>query len=161
MSEHNPYASPEADVALPLSNGRVAGRWRRLGGSLIDTTILMLVILPVMYFGGGLEYVSFAENVFWQCVGFAVFLVLNGWLLVRQGQTIGKLALGMRTVDAIGGRVPGFSRIALLRFGLPYALMIVPIGGMIFAFVDCLMIFGSERRCVHDYMAGTRVVLVD
>jgi hypothetical protein len=27
-----------------------------------------------------------------------------------------------------------------------------------YAFIDILVIFGSEQRCIHDYLAGTKVV---
>ena len=29
---------------------------------------------------------------------------------------------------------------------------------ILFVLVDILFIFGKERRCVHDYIAGTKVI---
>jgi uncharacterized RDD family membrane protein YckC len=28
----------------------------------------------------------------------------------------------------------------------------------LYGLIDVLLIFGSERRCIHDYLAGTKVV---
>jgi hypothetical protein len=30
---------------------------------------------------------------------------------------------------------------------------------MVFRFADAVMIFGEERRCLHDQIAGTKVIL--
>jgi hypothetical protein len=35
---------------------------------------------------------------------------------------------------------------------------VVPYLGAIFHMVDCLTIFREDRRCLHDHIAGTRVV---
>jgi uncharacterized RDD family membrane protein YckC len=36
----------------------------------------------------------------------------------------------------------------------------IPIFGLFFVLADTLMIFRADRRCLHDLMAGTRVVKV-
>jgi len=41
-----------------------------------------------------------------------------------------------------------------MRYVLNTALRQIPL----YAFVDVLFIFGVEQRCVHDYLAGTKVI---
>ncbi|MFZ9745396.1 MAG: RDD family protein [Opitutaceae bacterium] len=88
------------------------------------------------------------------------------FLLTSRGQTLGKILLGVRVVRAGDGEKPGFLRAWLLR-ELPSGaiqgmLQLVPIVGFFlrFAFVttNYLMIFREDRRCLHDFIAGTRVV---
>ena len=58
------------------------------------------------------------------------------------------------------GSEPGFGRAVFLRNVVPGLIAAIPIAGPLFSVVDLLMIFGRERRCLHDYIAGTRVVKV-
>jgi uncharacterized RDD family membrane protein YckC len=83
--------------------------------------------------------------------------VLNWRLLERSGQTIGKKALGMKIVD-LSGALPPFGKLVALRYVLPILIAQIPFLGGLFALADALFIFGAERRCIHDYLAGTRVV---
>ena len=34
----------------------------------------------------------------------------------------------------------------------------IPFAGGIFSLIDCLFIFREDRRCIHDLIAGTKVV---
>jgi uncharacterized RDD family membrane protein YckC len=90
----------------------------------------------------------------------AIVLALQWTLLSLRGQTLGKMAMGLRVVLQEDGRNPGFQRAVLLRSLLPTVLGLVPILGNLFALVDVLAIFTEERRCLHDWMAGTKVVQV-
>ncbi len=103
-------------------------------------------------------------------------LALQSFLIAWRGQSIGKLALGTRIVDAGDGRRVGFVRAVLVRTwlvwmpallfndawiqSLPRALVIPVIVGCGLLIADGLTIFGKPRRCLHDYLAGTRVVRV-
>ena len=75
------------------------------------------------------------------------FLALHGW----QGQTLGKMFLGLRVVRADGGEVtPG---LAFLRF-IGFCLSILPCGlGLFWSLVD------QEKCAWHDHLAATRVVM--
>ena len=58
-------------------------------------------------------------------------------------------------------RPPSLARIVLLR-ALPLMiagvlLSFVPPGNIVLL-IDGVVIFGHERRCLHDYIAGTKVV---
>lgn len=89
----------------------------------------------------------------------------QGVLLATRGQTIGKRLLGIRIVD-LDGRPAGFVSALLMRslvFSFVMSLVvsftgaIIPFAGLVFWFLDYLPAFGEDRRCAHDYFAGTQV----
>lgn len=90
-------------------------------------------------------------------IGFGSFLLLQGYLLIKRGQTIGKLIFKIRIVRP-DGSAASIGRIIGLRYALASLLGIVPALGQIYAIVDCLFIFHSSRRCLHDRIADTIVV---
>jgi uncharacterized RDD family membrane protein YckC len=78
-------------------------------------------------------------------------------LVHRNGQSIGKKCLGIKDVRTDGSRA-GFGRIFGLRYLVNTLLTMIPLIGSFYALVDVLMIFGSAKRCAHDYIADTIVV---
>jgi uncharacterized RDD family membrane protein YckC len=86
----------------------------------------------------------------------AFLILLNGGYVVALtlagGQTIGKMAFGVRVVDRAGR--PVTVSVALVRV-LAYLVSVLPLGlGVAMMFLD------AERRTVHDRLAGTRVLRV-
>jgi uncharacterized RDD family membrane protein YckC len=99
------------------------------------------------------------------CLGAALLLLLYQWLcLSARGQTLGKQLLGIQIVDDCAAPA-GFFRALLLRvwvFGLLAGLAALLMSrfraiGLVLFLADALPIFGPEQRCLHDYLAGTRV----
>jgi uncharacterized RDD family membrane protein YckC len=151
----------------------MASRWRRLGAAFIDTALLVAVyiaigVVALAMFGLDLmgieeEGVSmsaalWSPDPFTQALWFGPYLLIQGPLLWLRGQTIGKLLLGTRIVGADDRKAP-FRRILFLR-DLPFAIAACwPGVGMIATTIDVLLIFRKDRRCLHDHLAGTRVVL--
>src|SRR4051812_35529481 len=86
--------------------------------------------------------------------GFGVFIAIQGYPLAATGQTWGKKMFGLRIVDMQGYK-PEFVKLIAMRYLLGRLLGLIPLYGL----VDVLFIFGEDRRCVHDYIAGTRVVV--
>lgn len=141
----------------------LASRWKRLGGGLIDSLLSMIIMGPIMLATGVLqmalrgEAMSIGQQAVLFAAGWLVFLALNGYLLMNRGQTIGKLVLRTRIVD-LSGNVPNFGKLLILRYLIVGLAGQIPILGSIAVIVNALFIFGKERRCLHDYMAGTRVI---
>lgn len=141
----------------------LASRGKRLGGILIDAGVLLVILVPIALFSVGLralfgrDAVSPGRRLLLECVAAAVWFVLNGPLLATKGQTIGKKAVGTRIVDLQGG-LPPLSHLLALRYIVPWLVGAVPFLGGLFSLADALLVFGPERRCIHDYLAGTRVV---
>jgi uncharacterized RDD family membrane protein YckC len=159
---NNPFAPPVAKVedVAPVA-GDLAGRWARLGAALIDGLAFGLLAWGVGVASGvalfsaepnyNLAYVTaYAGAV-------AVFMVLQGFLLHRRSQTLGKIALGIRIVRRDGSRA-GLGRLLGLRLLPMWFVSLVPFVGPLISLVDCLLIFRDSRRCLHDDIADTIVV---
>ena len=169
--ETNPYAAPEATVddlrawdAQGLEE-RKAGRGKRLGAALLDGVINLVWALPVGW--GAMMAVDVnrgikpaAPMVGLMLLGFALLVaifVVNCVMLHRSGQTIGKRTLDIAIVRTDGSRM-GLLRYLFIRV-LPVGLLgAIPYIGWVVSLVDPLLIFGNERRCLHDLIADTIVV---
>ena len=74
------------------------------------------------------------------------------------GQTIGKKLLKIRIVREPGHAAAGFVHAWLLRNFVTGFIRAVPWSGFVFTLVDVCFIFRDDRRCLHDLIAGTKVV---
>ncbi len=165
MSSENPYAPPEADVAVSDPT-QLAGRGVRLGGAMIDGLIITLIIIPLMFATGYWDRAMAGEQTSLDTIslglfGSFMFLVLHGYLLAKRGQTIGKWLLKIRIVSIHDDKILPFWKVFTYRY-LP--LLIAgqfQILGPIVSLVDPLFIFRADRRCLHDLIAGTKVVTLD
>jgi uncharacterized RDD family membrane protein YckC len=161
------YAPPVAEVADVSASGeaQLAGRGARLGGAIIDGVILLglwwLVglLTPWNIFSPKMAEAGVMAMLGMQLIGLLLFALVNGYLLMTRGQTVGKLLLGMRIVRPDGSAAtPG--RVIGLRYGVGWMLSALPVVGMVYALVDCLLIFRADRRCLHDMIADTIVVKI-
>jgi uncharacterized RDD family membrane protein YckC len=136
-----------------------ARRLARLAARIVDGVILFAVVFfAVLLAGrsGGFDFDSSAATVP-GFMGLAAVVAVNLYFLWRDGQTLGKKALGIRIVRLSGERA-GLGRIVLLREVAPALVGAIPLLGAIFALVNVLFIFGEQRRCIHDHFADTKVV---
>jgi len=90
----------------------------------------------------------------------AALAVVQCVLLSRRGQSIGKALLGLRIVRLATNRQAGFLHAFVLRGTIPWVIEQIPILGGLFWLIDVSFIFGAERRCLHDYIASTKVVKI-
>ncbi|MBI2379936.1 MAG: RDD family protein [Gammaproteobacteria bacterium] len=162
---NNPYATPEASLVTESATV-LADRGTRLGAAIIDGLIMMALVLPVMYVSGYFalamagEQPSLATQLGWSLLGFTAFVLVQGKFLAQSGQTIGKKLLKIRIVTLEGDK-PEFKKLVGLRYLVPQLIAAIPLVGPVFGLANVLAIFGAERRCIHDYIAGTRVVVCD
>ena len=161
------YAPPTAEVADVSASGQaqLAGRGARLAGAIIDGVILLGLwwvvglVTPWNIFSPKLAAAGFLALIGIQLLGLLLFALVNGYLLMTRGQTVGKMLLGMRIVRPDGSAAsPG--RIIGLRYAVGWLLSALPAVGMVYALIDCLLIFRADRRCVHDMIADTIVVKI-
>ena len=110
---------------------------------------------------------------------FVVFIV-QMVLLGMRGQTVGKIILKIRVVDAQTGAHPGWTRLMLLRSMMgwlivgwviltrfvlafigqyvDYTITVAGLAlGCAYFIIDSLFILRVDRRTIHDLIAGTRV----
>jgi uncharacterized RDD family membrane protein YckC len=145
---------------LPESLLDLASIWRRFLALMIDGLlfglpygVLMIATMSSAFRPGARP--RFPLWPFWfQLVPFLTIplvIVYHGWMLAARGQTLGKMALGIRVVNADGGPLrtgQAWGRAALQQ-----------------VFASCLSFFDylpalltPERTCIHDMAAKTRVV---
>ena len=146
-------ATPAADA--DDAPRRAAGLGARFLAVVIDLSILAIVDVLVVYFTMQLCGLTFLDfGLLPKRPLLAFLLVQNGGYLVAftaGGQTLGKMAMGIRVVNADETRPLDLSR-AMLRT-LLWLVLAIPAGlGFLTALVT------SDRRGLHDRVAGTRVV---
>ena len=83
--------------------------------------------------------------------------VITVWSVAANGQSIGKRLVGIKVVRKDGSRA-SFARIFLLRNVVKSLPMLLPTVGLLYQLIDPLLIYQSERRCIHDRIADTIVV---
>ena len=145
-------AARSAAAAAPASEP--AGSRSRISAALLDGGLLVAIDVTVIYFTLQLTMVNLGSLSLTPLVTF-LSLLNGGYLVVftaAGGQTLGKMAAGIRVVGVEQVRVPVGS--AVLRTAA-YVLSALPAG---LGFLPGL--FGRERRALHDHLAGTRVVKV-
>lgn len=169
--ETNPYAAPAAvvdDVRVYSDSdleSRKASRLKRLGAALLDGLINVVWAAPVfmgamMANGVKTGTKSAGPMIALMVLGLIlllVMLVINLVLIHRHGQTIGKRTLDIAMVRSNGDHM-GVLRYIFLRV-LPVSLLgAIPLVGKFVSLVDPLLIFGAQRRCLHDLIADTIVI---
>ena len=94
-------------------------------------------------------------------LGLVIYLVLNGYLLAKHGQTIGKRVVGTRIVSIDTNEILALWRVFFVRY-VPQTLVAhLPLIGGFMLITSYLFIFRKDKRCVHDLIAKTKVVKAD
>ena len=155
--------------AKRMSNSNSASRVRRLIATGIDFVLLPPLALLLMLVSGVMEdaeaWVSPQPVVRILGLLLVSYLLLHGVLLVRRGQTIGKRLVGLQIISAATGDKLPLWRALFRAFGLLWLIAILwwlgmPGSGLVVAallVLNPLAIFFKPRRCLHDYIAGSRV----
>lgn len=146
-------APPVPPATLVSVAVRPAGFWIRFVAVLIDGIILLVaqgILLSAgwMLSGGNLgpgEAVKGAVNLYVTLIGAAYGIVFH-WLW---GQTLGKMALQIKVVSMDGGPL-SFGQAVGRYFATFLSALILGIGFMMAG-------IRSDKRALHDLLAGTRV----
>ena len=140
---------------------RRAGFGRRLVAAGIDFVVVGIAGFVLVIATGAFEDAEdYAGNILARIVafGFLTYFLVNGLLLWRRSQTVGKALLGL-VVVAVGTdtRAPVWRLVARAPFfmALYGAFLGWPV---LIALGDQAFIFGGKRRCLHDLICGTEVV---
>jgi len=139
-------------VDIPQAELVLASRSSRLLAKTVDAPFTMASVLVARFVPGAMpaseaiQLVLIVAGVF----GMIVQLVL----LSSDGQTIGKRLVKIKIVRVDSGRNGGFVANVILRAVVNGLLSLT----VVYFVVDVLFIFFRNRLCLHDYIAGTRVV---
>jgi uncharacterized RDD family membrane protein YckC len=128
----------------------------RLASFLLDVGLVLVMLLPLVLSVTVFEPRSKgADSTFFlSFFGIIALGIYQMVLLSRTGQTLGKKAMNIRVVRSDDGGNPGFRRAVGLRFLVNSLICLIPV----YTLLDSLFIFSAERRCLHDHIAGTKVV---
>lgn len=172
----DPYTPPADYPANPAHQGvpvivHPATRWQRLVAAILDSLLLGAIATvtnwPLTHFDWsstpdslGLSSSHAIAVDEWLATGLDVllYLLINGYFLIRSGQSLGKKALGIQIVSHRDYRLLPAGKLLGIREALPYALATLPIIGPWFALLDPLWIFSADKRCLHDHLAGSVVI---
>jgi uncharacterized RDD family membrane protein YckC len=159
----NPYAPPSLGAQTygtePTHEFELlADRGARLGAHIIDS---------VLYFGAAMIGIPVAIinphlGVVMALLGVAALLVYQWYLLSTTGQTLAKKWLKIRIVKLDGSPVDFVSAVLLRNWAINVLSLVgsLLVLGSFLPLIDALLIFGDDRRCLHDHIAGTKVVAV-
>jgi uncharacterized RDD family membrane protein YckC len=171
MSEFQPD-----NTRPPVDNSASLGR--RFGAFLLDGLFLMTAMMFLMQYLGltdldpetvksheqmqaallaKITALSAGQKTLLMTFPFVAFFVLHGYLLSRYGQTLGKRILGIAIVT-MDNRVPEFFPLITQRYLTQWLAGMLPVIGLLLRLIDILAIFRSDRRCIHDHLAKTKVI---
>jgi len=133
---------------------KIASKWKRLGGSIIDSIALCATIIASSI----LTSICCPEPNTASMVMFltlpAMLAICQMFLISTEGRTIGKYCVRSKIINQLGNP-PGFVQGILLRQFVVALLGLIPF----FSLTDALWIFANDsNRCLHDIIAGTTVI---
>ena len=150
---YDPYLPPTAPLQDPAveRSGVLAQRGRRVSAYILDCLIIYgAIALPSVLLNPSQAEVLIAV------VG-TLWLATTSYLLKVRGQTIGKLALGIRIVRLSGARA-GLLRLLIFRTIIGHGIYLIPQVGLVILLIDMLLLLSTPRRTIHDRIADTIVV---
>ncbi len=138
----------------------------RLAAAIVDAFIIALSIIIIYLAFGFHRIIEFAKHnrlmyfLISLIIGQLLYLAFNGRLLYKYGQTIGKRYLDIKIVD-MKNNLPELSVSYGLRYFIPALFPLFPLIGGFISLLDILFIFKKDRRCIHDHIAGTKVIKIN
>ena len=156
---------PEQAAQAPAPPmAELASRGRRLMAVLVDGVVSILLAIPgvIVAIGPVFNGSEEPDPLGIVLIGLAMILltIVQAVLISKRGQSIGKIALGIRIAHSVDGSNPGFLKGFLIRTFVPQIIYQVPFLGFLFLLVDSCFIFSEQRQCIHDLMAETVVLKV-
>lgn len=159
-----PTRGPVINTTAEIDKPQLAKKSTRLLAAMIDLIVFVasftLPFVIASWIGGDfsntLKTTSGAVGMI--VVVYLLMALIQMFLLIKHGQTIGKRALGIKIVKESDNSLPGFVKVYLLRSFVPNLLAGIPYAGVAIYLADLLFIFRDDRRCLHDLIAQTIVI---
>jgi uncharacterized RDD family membrane protein YckC len=161
-SDANPFAGGDAWADPSDLELLKVDRFQRWVGAFDDNLIPMVLVVPLgigafVWMGDELARdPDLAQLLFYGVyfVGVLPFTLVNWYLIVDRGQTLGKMAVGTRIVTEDGAPVDFVKGVILRNWVVAVLGSFCGFAGLL----DALLIFGEGRQCGHDMIAKTIVV---
>lgn len=167
---NNPYLPSAVLGASPLLTAQTGQRLAGAGARLVAVILNNLIAVASMIPGGILLVIGSSGHegesintlqgmgMGLMLLGVIALFIYQLMLYLRTGQTIGKKLMQVKVVSFTDGTVPGFGGLIGLREIVVKLIGAIPLIGFVFQIVDACFIFRTDRRCVHDLMANTKVI---
>lgn len=143
-----------------FTGNNTAALYKRVLAAIIDLFIVNFCVSPLMYAFkldvAALDPLNVSPDVAIKILGASlfVFFMLNGFLLATRGQTLGKRLFNIAIVD-LNNQPSGALNLLLNRYLIQVAMIVIPL----LNFADVLLMFvRTDRRCLHDLIARTKVI---
>ena len=144
---------------------QLASRGKRLAAAIIDIIIFLPLVIIIASPLGLIDTevtdkpppFDLEQTLQLFIIGQVLFLLVQGYLLHSRGQTIGKVLLKIQIV-ATNGDMLGLGKLYFVRYFVFSLLAQIPVIGAVVALANILFIFGKEKKCLHDRLAGTKVI---
>lgn len=163
------------EEGLGATERPLATRFKRLVASVIDTFLSLFFALPgaFMLTMGILQdatpfeelmqknFAGHEDSLSLIFAGMLIPAVVQIFLLSLRGQTVGKYLLQVQIVRHEDESRAGLWRAVMLRGMVPALIGTLPYVGFFFTLVNVFFIFREDRRCLHDHIAGTKVIQLD
>ncbi len=130
------------------------GFWSRFGASLIDSIIIIVITLPMLYVIYGANYFDseeFVQGVPDFIISYLFPIVATILFWVYKAATPGKIVLSVKIVDANTCNSPTVSQ-SIIRY-LSYYVSLIPLGLGFF-----WVAWDAKKQGWHDKIAGTVVI---
>ena len=143
-----------AESAQPV---QYVGFWLRLGASLIDSIIIILLTYPFLYFFYGAEYFDSDGSVqgwtdFVVTYLLPIIAVISFW--IYKSATPGKMAISAKIIDDNTGGKPTIKQYVIRYLGYYVSIFVLGLGFLWIA-------WDKKKQGWHDKMAGTVVIIDD
>ena len=153
------------------SSNAIASPKLRLYAFLLDAlpfVVMVLILAGLTYLLDNGNMGNIEQNPFIYLFAIIVLFIgiINIMLIIYRGQTLGKHWLNIAIVKDDTGVKIGFWRYTLLREFIGRNLVIgyIPLIQIIvypfYFIIDHAMIFGEDRKTIHDMIAGTKVIIL-
>ena len=171
---------PNERVPDPIGRGPIdntASYGKRFAAFILDSLLIgMAVAILFQYLGLGpdegqatdmeaalkimaakLEALSKTQQWLLLIFPYLMFFILHGFSLLQSGQTIGKRIVGIAIVT-LDNQKPAFLPLIFNRYLTQWIVGLVPGFGFLLRVADVLAIFWTNKRCLHDLIAKTKVI---
>jgi uncharacterized RDD family membrane protein YckC len=126
--------------------------WQVLALPVVVFGVLMAIAIPLMVAGGVPRSTALAVVLTLGLFLLGVVVAYSVWMHGKWGQTLGKMALGMKVVRTDGSPL-GYGGAFVRWIGSVLSALILMIGYMMAG-------LRSDKRALHDLIAGTRVTYI-
>jgi uncharacterized RDD family membrane protein YckC len=162
-------------ITPPLSAGHweLSGWWRRVAAHLIDMVVIgvgavvLFLVLGAIFGTGfligdttGIIAVILGFLIWFACIAVAALLYAP-WMMARtNGQTLGRMATGIRVIRADGGPMTfGFAALReIVVKGLLVGTASSVTAGIAWIVDSLWPLWDDENRALHDFVVNTRTV---